>query len=499
MNVPLLALKGIDKYFPGVHALRGVDFEIAEGETHALVGENGAGKSTLIKIIAGVYAPDRGHLEISGASTTLANPRQAQDLGLVVVYQELELVPSLSVAENLFFGRLPNRGGRVQWSHLYREARRLLGEVGLDVDPTDKVGYLGIAAQQLVEIARALSQRARLIVMDEPTSALSPQEIARLLDLVRDLRRRGVSVLYVSHKLEEVLEISDRVTVLRDGAKVACKPTAGLDQQRLITLMVGRELGMGFPERTGDAGQVVLEVSDLNSDAVRDISFSVCAGEIVGFSGLMGAGRTELARALIGADRRTAGEIRVGGERLPPSDPQAARALGLGLVPEDRREQGIFPRRSVCDNASIAALSALSRMGWVQRRRERTLVEQLIARLQVRTPDIDVHIANLSGGNQQKVLLARWMMVANLRVLLVDEPTRGIDVGAKSEIYRVLDEMARQGLAIIVLSSEMEEVLGLCDRIYVMCEGRITAHCTRGEATPEALLASALPNGQRVV
>ncbi len=495
MNAPLLSLRGIDKFFPGVHALRRVDFDLDEGEVHALVGENGAGKSTLIKIIAGVYAPDAGSVEISGQATVLANPRQAQDLGMVVVYQELELVPSLSVAENLFFGRLPNRGGRVLWDELYRETRRLLKEVGLDVDPRDKVGYLGIAAQQLVEIARALSQRARLIVMDEPTSALSPQEIARLLDLVRDLRERGVSVLYVSHKLEEVLAISDRVTVLRDGAKVASEPTATLDEGGLIALMVGRELGMGFPERAADVGEVALEVNNLSSDAVRDISFSVCAGEIVGFSGLMGAGRTELARALIGADRRLQGEVRIGGERLRPSSPQAARAMGLGLVPEDRREGGIFPRRSVSDNASVAALTALSRMGWVQKRRERSLVEQLIARLQVRTPDIDVQIANLSGGNQQKVLLARWMMVENLRVLLVDEPTRGIDVGAKSEIYRVLDEMARQGLAIVVLSSEMEEVLGLCDRIYVMCEGRITDHYARGEATPEALLSSALPNG----
>lgn len=494
MNSPLLALRGIDKYFPGVHALRGVDFDIAEGEVHALVGENGAGKSTLIKIIAGVYAPDGGSLEVEGVPTALTNPRQAQDLGLVVVYQELELVPSLSVAENLFFGRLPNRGGRVLWAQLYQEARRLLEEVGLDVDPRDPVGYLGIAAQQLVEIARALSQRARLIVMDEPTSALSPQEIARLLDLVRDLRRRGVSVLYVSHKLEEVLGISDRVTVLRDGAKVVCQPTVELDPERLIALMVGRELGMGFPARRSAVGEVVLEVDQLSSDAVRDISFSVRAGEIVGFSGLMGAGRTELARALIGADRRLAGQVRVGGQPLPPSNPQAARALGLGLVPEDRREQGIFPRRSVCDNASVAALSALSTMGWVERGRERSLVEQLIARLQVRTPDIDVQIANLSGGNQQKVLLARWMMVPNLRVLLVDEPTRGIDVGAKREIYRVLDEMARQGLAVVVLSSEMEEVLGLCDRIYVLCEGRITAHCAGAEATAEHLLKSALPD-----
>ncbi len=494
MMASVIELCGVHKFFPGVHALRNVDFSVERGEVHALVGENGAGKSTLIKIIAGAYALDQGQMKVEGAAKVLSHPRQAQDLGLVVVHQELELVPSLSVAENIFFGRLPNIGGRVLWKKLYAESLLLLEQVGLAVDPKTQVGYLGIAAQQLVEIARALSQQAKLIVMDEPTSALSPQEIDRLLRLVKQLRSRGVSVVYVSHKLEEVLRISNRVTVLRDGEKVACQHTAELDERRLVALMVGRELGLGFPETDRRVDKVLLQVENLTTDAVNDISFHVHAGEIVGFSGLMGAGRTELAQALVGADRRKSGRVCVAGEDLTPSSPQAARRMGLGLVPEDRREQGIFPRRSVRETASIAALDSLSRWGWVRRRDEQGRVEESVERLRIRTASTETPIANLSGGNQQKVLLCRWLLVDNLKILLVDEPTRGIDVGAKDEIYRVLDELAKSGLALVVFSSEIEEVLGLCDRIYVLREGAITAHYRSEEATPEALLESALPN-----
>ena len=490
----VIELCGVHKFFPGVHALKNVDFSVERGEVHALVGENGAGKSTLIKIIAGAYALDQGQMKVEGAAKVLSHPRQAQDLGLVVVHQELELVPSLSVAENIFFGRLPNMGGRVLWKKLYAESLLLLEQVGLAVDPKTQVGYMGIAAQQLVEIARALSQQAKLIVMDEPTSALSPQEIDRLLRLVKQLRSRGVSVVYVSHKLEEVLRISNRVTVLRDGEKVACQHTAELDEKRLVALMVGRELGLGFPETDRSVDKVLLQVENLTTDAVNDISFHVHAGEIVGFSGLMGAGRTELAQALVGVDRRKSGRVCVAGEDLTPSSPQAARRMGLGLVPEDRREQGIFPRRSVRENASIAALDSLSRWGWVRRRDEQGRVEESVERLRIRTASTETPIANLSGGNQQKVLLCRWLLVDNLKILLVDEPTRGIDVGAKDEIYRVLDELAKSGLALVVFSSEIEEVLGLCDRIYVLREGAITAHYRSEEATPEALLESALPN-----
>jgi ABC-type sugar transport system ATPase subunit len=490
---PIISLCGIHKRFPGVYALKDVDFEVRVGEVHALVGENGAGKSTLIKIIAGAYGLDAGTYLVEGRPAKIEDPRQSLAQGVAVVYQELELVSSLSVAENIFFGRLPQRHGRVQWRQLYAASAALLTAVGLDVEPQRKVGFLGIAAQHLVEIARALSHNARLIVMDEPTSALSPQEIERLLSLIEELKARGVGVVYVSHKLDEVLRIADRVTVLRDGARVACKDAAELDEQSLVSLMVGRALGESFSTRNATFGAPALEVAGLSSAAVRDISFAVRAGEIVGFSGLMGAGRTELARALMGVDRRLAGQVRVGGALLPASSPVASRRLGLGLVPEDRRESGIFPRRSVCENASIAALEGLSTLGCIRRKMERARVTTWVERLAVRTPSLDQEIAKLSGGNQQKVLLARWLLVEKLKVLIVDEPTRGIDVGAKAEVYSLLNELAEGGLALVVLSSEMAEILGLCDCIHVLRAGRIAASYSREEATPENLLTSALP------
>jgi ABC-type sugar transport system ATPase subunit len=492
-STPLISLRGVHKRFPGVYALKDVDFEVRAGEVHALVGENGAGKSTLIKIIAGAYALDGGDYLVEGVAAQIESPSESIAKGVVVVYQELELVPSLSVAENIFFGRLPERFGRVQWRRLYAESAALLAQVGLEVDPQTKAGYLGIAAQHLVEIARALSHKAKLIVMDEPTSALSPQEIARLLKLIGALKERGVGIVYVSHKLDEVLQIADRITVLRDGGCVACKEAAGLDEQSLVSLMVGRALGANFTERKAKLGAPALEVEKLSSAAVNDISFVVRAGEIVGFSGLMGAGRTELARALMGVDRRLAGQVRVGGTLLPASSPVTSRRLGMGLVPEDRRESGIFPRRSVSDNASIAALENLSTLGRIRHKAEREQVGKWVERLAVRTPNIEQEIAKLSGGNQQKVLLARWLLVENIKVLIVDEPTRGIDVGAKAEIYSLLNELAEGGLALVVMSSEMTEILGLCDCIHVLRAGRLTASYTRGEATAENLLKSALP------
>ena len=494
MTTALVELAGIHKRFPGVYALKGVDFSVLPGEVHALVGENGAGKSTLIKIVSGVYDFEEGSYRIAGKAVEIRHPRQALDLGIAVVYQELELVPSLSVAENLFFGRLPHgRGGRVRWSELYAESERLLAEVGLEVDPQTKVGYLGVAEQQLIEIARALSLAARIIIMDEPTSALSPREIEKLFALITRLRARGVGLVYVSHKLDEIMALSDRVTVLRDGERIACERTEDLDEQQLIGLMVGRELGLGFPALDRERGASVLEVEGLSTDRVRDISFRVCAGEIIGFSGLMGAGRTELARAVMGVDRRLAGSVVIAGAAVPAAAPTQARKLGLGLVPEDRRSDGIFAQLSVRENASIAALEQFCQVGYVQQGLERRQVGTLVERLKVRTPDQEQTIAKLSGGNQQKTLLVRWLLKENLKVLLVDEPTRGIDVGAKAEIYQLLDGLAREGLAVVVLSSEMPEILGLCDRIYVMRAGRIAAEYGHAEATPEKLLASALP------
>lgn len=493
-DVPVISLQKVHKQFPGVYALRDVDFDLCAGEVHALVGENGAGKSTLIKILSGVYDYQQGTYLIDGEEAGIGRPMDAIERGISVVYQELELVPTLSVAENVFFGRLPHtRGGRVLWSELYARTEELLRQVGLDVSARTKVGHLGIAAQQLVEIAKALSLQARVIVMDEPTSALSPQEIERLFELIGQLRERGVGIVYVSHKLEEILRLSDRVTVLRDGELVGTERTEELDEKRLIGLMVGREMAEGVSRSQVEAGRVILEVEGLTTARVEEVSFGVRAGEIVGFSGLMGAGRTELARGIFGIDRRKKGAILLGGEPVPANDPPAARRMGLGMVPEDRRGDGIFPHLSVSENMTIAALAQFVRRSRIQPEREREEVHGMVEALAIRTPSADQVISKLSGGNQQKVLIARWLLKENLKVLFVDEPTRGIDVGAKAEIYRLLDDLAKRGLAVIVLSSEMPEILGLCDRIYVMSGGRITGEFGREEATQEKLLESALP------
>lgn len=488
----LVELQGIHKQYPGVYALKGVDFDLRPGEVHALVGENGAGKSTLIRILAGATAFDQGEYRLEGAPAAITSPQDAIRRGISVVYQELELVSGLSVAENIYFGRLPSRRGRVLWSQLYRDSAAVLAQVGLEVDPRTWVENLGIAAQQLVEIARALSCKARVLIMDEPTSALTPAEIDRLFGLVRRLRQQGTAILYVSHKLEEIFALADRITVLRDGARVCTAAAAELDEARLISLMVGRPLGELFPRPQRTGGAPVLEVQGLSTARVHDISFAVGEGEIVGFSGLMGAGRTEVARAVLGLDRRLAGQVRVGGQDLPPDSCAAARRAGLGLVPEDRRAEGIFPQLGVLHNASIAAMERFSRRGWVLRGPEREAVAAQVRQLEIKTPSLDQTIALLSGGNQQKVLIARWLLRQGLRVLLVDEPTRGIDVGARAEIYRLLDQLAGQGLGVVVISSELTELLGLCDRTYVMKAGRITGCLSRAEATQERLLELAL-------
>ncbi len=491
--VPRVALQGISKGFPGVQALDGVDLELWDGEIHALVGENGAGKSTLIKIIAGVHRAEAGTYQLGGELARIHGPRDAVRAGIRVVYQELELVPELSVAENVFFGRLPTRGVRVNWARLELETAAVLQQVGLQVSPRTRVCRLGIAAQQLVEIARALSLEARVLVLDEPTSALSPAEIDRLFVLLRRLRNDGVAMLYVSHKLGEIRALADRITVLRDGRHVSTDVAGDLDEDEIIRRMVGRELGGVFPRSLRSPGPVVLETRSLTTAQVHDVSLSVRAGEIVGLSGLMGAGRTELLRAILGVDHRRAGEVRVAGQPVRAGAAWRARRAGVGLVPEDRRGQGIFPRATVLHNTTISCLDQfISPLGRLAHRREASEGGSVLERMRVRASSVDQPMALLSGGNQQKVLLARWLLKQDLRVLLVDEPTRGIDVGARFEIYRLLDELAVEGLGILVASSEIEELIGLCERIYVMRDGHIRAEHEAGEATPEQLLAAAL-------
>jgi ABC-type sugar transport system ATPase subunit len=493
---PVLVMRGISKRFPGVHALSEVDFEVRPGEVHGLLGENGAGKSTLIKIMAGVHSQDEGEYLVGDEPVEPGNPRDAHARGVSVVFQELSQVQSLSVAENVFFGRLPRTAvGTVDRSRLHREAARLLHVVGLSIDPATRLGFLSVAQRQLVEIARALSEDAKVIAMDEPTSALSYAEIETLFSLICRLTEQGVGIVYVSHKLDELFRVCDRITVLRDGRKVAETRANEVTGDELVRLMVGRRLESLFPrmERTLDqTGPALLEVSGLSSDMVRNVTFSVRAGEVVGFSGLMGSGRTELARALFGLDRTTAGEVRLGGRLVPRNSSPRAVARGMGYVPEDRKGHGLVLVSTIRANLTLAILRRLSRGGRVDRARERTVVRDAIERLRIKAHSAEQQVAALSGGNQQKVTLARWLVKEDLKVLILDEPTRGIDVNSKSEIYRLIAAIAERGVAVLVMSSEMPELLSLCDRIFVLRDGVLVGEYAHADATQEKLMTSAL-------
>lgn len=490
---PIIELKNIHKRFPGVYALKNVSLDIRPGEVHALMGENGAGKSTLIKIMSGAYQADAGEYLIDGRPSGVSYTQDAIAKGISVIYQELNLANNLSVAENVFYGNLPmDRFGRVQWKKLYSDTERILKEIGLEVSPKMKVGYLSIARQQLVEIAKSLSKDPRVIIMDEPTSALSPKEIENLFKVVNKLRDKGTGILYVSHKLDEIFAISDRITILRDGQYVATEATKDLDQDKLISLMVGRELSDMYPKTPAAPGEMVLEVENLTTEHVKDISFHVRRGEIVGFSGLMGAGRTELAKAIFGVDEKIKGEVLIDGKKVPPNSPTAAVKSGLGMIPENRKEEGILPNLCVRKNMTISTLGQFVRKGSIKREVENHHVDRMICDLCIKTPSMNQMIVNLSGGNQQKVIVSRWLLKDDIKVLIVDEPTRGIDVGAKAEIYGILDQLAQEGLAIIMMSSEMPEILSMCDRVYVMKSGRITKEFNRSEASQEALLHHAI-------
>jgi ABC-type sugar transport system ATPase subunit len=496
MSQPVLELRGVSKRFPGVHALDEVNFDVRPGEVHALLGENGAGKSTLIKILAGVNPADEGEYLVDGRPVELRNPRDAQHLGISVVFQELSQVASLSVAENVFFGRLPHRRfGAVDRAMLHNRAQEYLHAVGLAIDPATRLGFLSVAQRQLVEIARALSQDARVIAMDEPTSALSHTEIETLFALIERLTKRGVAIIYVSHKLDELFRISDRISVLRDGRRIAERKTSQTSSDELIRLMVGRQMENMFPRaapRPESGGPPLLEVIGLASAAVRDVSFTLRPGDVMGFSGLMGSGRTELARALFGLDRTTTGEIRIEGRRVPRNSSVKAVEHGMGYVPEDRKGDGLVLVSTVRDNMTLAILRRLSRGGRVNRNNERRLAADMVRRLRIKARSAEQKVAALSGGNQQKVTLARWLLKEDLRVLILDEPTRGIDVNSKAEIYRLVKGIAERGVAVVVMSSEMLELLTLCDRICVMREGAIVGEYRGADATQENLMTSAL-------
>jgi ABC-type sugar transport system ATPase subunit len=506
-KAPLLEMREITKSFPGVRALDGVSFDLHAGELHALVGENGAGKSTLMKVLGGVYpfGSYGGEVVIDGRVRQFTSVRDAENAGIAVIFQELSLIKELTIGENIFLGREPRRFGIIRWEELYSRAQRLLDELNLPLDPRTPVGHLGIGQQQLVEIAKALSQEARMLVLDEPTAALTESEVETLFRIIADLRARGVGMIYISHKLDEVFRVSERITVLRDGRTVGTRPAAELDEARVIALMVGREVGDIFPEAQHERGEVVFEargvtVEDPNVSGkllVRDVSFQVRRGEVLGVAGLMGAGRSELLMAIFGAwPGRVAGEVYVEGKRVRVNRPSDAISQGVGFVTEDRKRFGLVLDQTILNNMTLAGLRKLSGRFVTDVDAEAAAGERARKELRVKANSVFTVVGTLSGGNQQKVVLAKWLLT-NPRVLFLDEPTRGIDVGAKQEIYAQINRLAKAGLAIVLVSSELPEVLGLSDRVLVLHEGRVTGEFKRSEATPEAVMACATGRTRR--
>ncbi len=488
----LLELSQVSKSFPGVKALNDVQFEMLPGEIHALLGENGAGKSTLIKIISGVYRPDSGEIRFEGQPVHFNNPREAQALGIATIYQELSLYPELTVAENIFMGHAPRgRWGTVDWGAMRREAQRILESLDIhDMDVNRKIGTMTVGNRQRVEIAKALSQNARILIMDEPTAALTEADVQRLFGIVRLLRERGVGIIYISHRLEEVFILADRVTVLRDGQYVATKSVAATNPDELISLMVGRTIDNLFPKLDTTVGEPVLEVRNLvRKPLTRGVSLTVCAGEIVGLAGLVGSGRSELAQVVFGMTPAESGEIRINGKTAQIKHPGHAMKLGIAYVPEDRGTQGLVRQMQIRENVSLAVLRQMVSGVFVDRGKERKLARSMIDQLSIRAYSTEQVVNKLSGGNQQKVVVGKWL-ASKPKLLIMDEPTRGVDVGAKAEIHRLLSELAQQGLAILMISSELPEILGMSDRILVMREGKIVAEYNRTEATQENVVAA---------
>ncbi|MGB7158417.1 MAG: sugar ABC transporter ATP-binding protein [Tepidisphaeraceae bacterium] len=494
-GAPLLEMRGIQKSFPGVKAVRKGELTLRRGEVVALIGENGAGKSTLMKILAGAHRPDAGRILIDGRAVQLRSPLEAQRLGISMIYQELDLVPTLTARENIFLGRERSRAGWIAAAAEADRARELFRRLNVNVDPEALVGELTVAQQQSIAIAKALSGDAKIVVMDEPSAPLTPQEVMRLFAIIRDLQSHGIGVIYISHRLDEIFRIADWITVMRDGEHVSTQPVKEMTRRRLIELMVGRSLDNEFPKDRGAAavGPDRLVVRGLSrGTVVRDVSFAVRRGEILALTGLVGAGRTEVVRLIFGADHRDAGSISLDGRALRIRSPRDAIRAGICLLTEDRKHQGLVLGAPVRENFSLPNLRILSRLGFVKRRRERDAFGQYVRSLRIKVPDQDVAAGNLSGGNQQKVVLAKWLQ-ANGEVVIFDEPTRGIDVGAKYEIYLLMIELASQGKAVLMISSELPEVLGVSDRILVMREGRICGEITDvAGATQEDVMALAV-------
>lgn len=492
-SVNLMKVLGLNKAFPGVQALAGVDFDLRPGEVHALVGENGAGKSTLIKILSGVYAPDDGSIDIAGEQFTALTPRLAQSLGIRTIYQERSLALELSVAENIMVGSLPGKGFLVNWNEVYARAGAVLQDLALDLDPAAQVSSLGVAKQQAVEIAKALYQKARIVIMDEPTSAFGRAEVERLFNTVRALRQQGIGVIYISHHLEEIFEISDRVTVLRDGQVVGSRLTAATNPQELMTMMVGRDISSEVVKQNAAVGEVILRLENVSRGAVvQNVSLDLRRGEILGIAGMVGSGRSELARLIFGLEHHEHGRIIFKGQELSPKNPRAAIRKGIGLIPEDRKLQGLVLCLDLVDNTNMVSIQ--QKKPFLSLVRLRDNVRGYVKSLDIRTTALNREVQFLSGGNQQKIVLAKWLD-AGADLLIFDEPTRGVDVGAKMQIHRLIVELARQGKAILMVSSDLPEILTLSDRILVMRKGQIVGEFDGVTATENGILACALGEG----
>lgn len=498
MTTYLLEMNDISKSFPGVRVLDQVTFNLTGGEVHALMGENGAGKSTLMKILGGIHRRDGGTVILKGKPCEIASPSMAQSLGIAMIHQELNLIPHLTVMENIFLGRefTYGRSGMINWGKMRQESVRFLSQLGLSIDPGIVAGELSVGQQQMIEIAKALSMNAEILVLDEPTAALTDREIEALFTVIESLKAKGVGMIYISHRMEEIFRICDRVTVMRDGHTVGTDRVADTNIDKLVKMMVGREIKDRFPKIDVAVGEPKLEVKGLSLPGkLQDISFAVRSGEIVGIAGLMGAGRTELAKALFGVTPARHGEIRVDGRPVAIRKPVDAIRAGIALVTEDRKDEGLLLNLSVKDNISLPNLKDVSSFGFVSRSKETGISDRLISQLLIKTPNGEQKVGSLSGGNQQKVVIGKWLET-NPQVFILDEPTRGVDIGAKKEIYDLMNQMVSRGVAILMISSELPEVLGMSDRILVMHEGRIAGEFARGEATQEKIMHCATGGGK---
>ena len=501
MGEVILTMKDIDKSFPGVHALDHVNFEVKRGEVHALMGENGAGKSTLMKVLTGIYQKDSGSITYKGKETEFHSTREAQDAGVVIVHQELNMVGDLTVAQNIFIGREPKKGLRIDDKKMIEDSKKLFKDLNIEINPREKMKNLTVGKQQMCEIAKAISHKAEVIVFDEPSAALTEKEIADLFEIIRDLRKKNLGIVYISHRMDEIKVITDRVTVMRDGGYVGTLVTAESTKEDIINMMVGRVIYEDPKEHSMVApdAPVVLKVEHLNAGKmVQDVSFELRKGEILGFSGLMGAGRTETARALFGADPKQSGKISVMGKdgqlhEVTINSPQDAVKCGIGYLSEDRRRYGVVVQKSVTENTTLATMENFTNGLFINKAKEKEVTEKYVKELATKTPTTDQLVVNLSGGNQQKVVIAKWL-TRDSDILIFDEPTRGIDVGAKNEIYKLMNRLAAEGKSIIMISSEMTEVLRMSDRIIIMCEGKVTGCIDISEATQENIMDKATRN-----